>query len=78
MLKMVQCRRRMGHLHFFCPQPGGFDSSRVPTPRNLPSKGTKCQCPGVSPVGGWAQLELTLIPNQTTVGVVKLEQIQHA
>ena len=37
---------------FFCPHPGGFDSSRVPTPRKLPSKAKKCQCPGVSPGGG--------------------------
>ena len=26
---------------FFCPQPGGFDSSRVPTSGNLPSKAKK-------------------------------------
>ena len=26
---------------FFCPHPGGFDSSRVPTPGNLPSKAKK-------------------------------------
>ena len=46
---------------FFCPHPGGFDSSRVPSPGNLPSKAKKkCQCPGVSPGGGgWAQVELT-------------------
>ena len=36
---------------FFIPQPGGFDSSRVPTPGNLASKAKKCWCPGVSP--GW-------------------------
>ena len=33
---------------FFCPHPGGFDSSRVPTPRNLPSK----VMPGGQPVRG--------------------------
>ena len=27
---------------FFRPHPGGFDSSRVPTPENLPSKAKKC------------------------------------
>ena len=27
---------------FFCPQSGGFDSSRVPTPGNLPPKAKKC------------------------------------
>ena len=26
---------------FFCPHPGGFDSSRDPTPRDLPSKAKK-------------------------------------
>ena len=39
---------------FFCPHPGGFESSRVPTPGNLPSKAKKMLMPGVSP-----QLELT-------------------
>ena len=38
---------------FFRPHPGGFDSSRVPTPRNLPSKAKKnANAPGVSPGGG--------------------------
>ena len=27
---------------FFRPHPGGFDSSRVPIPGNLPSKAKKC------------------------------------
>ena len=27
---------------FFRPHPGGFDSSRVPTPENLPSTTKKC------------------------------------
>ena len=36
---------------FFCPEPGGFDSSRVPTPGNLPSKAKKMLIPGVQPVG---------------------------
>ena len=46
---------------FFRPHPGGFDSSSVPTPGNLPSKAKKMLVPGVQPVGGggWAQLELT-------------------
>ena len=39
---MLQCWRRTGHLlSFFVPTPGGFDSSRVPTPGNLPSKAKK-------------------------------------
>ena len=39
---------------FFRPHPGGFDSSRAPTPGNLPSKAKKnaIKCPGVSPGGG--------------------------
>ena len=46
---------------FFRPHPGGFDSSRVPTPRNLPSKAKKMlmhQAPP-SKEGGRAQVELT-------------------
>ena len=41
--------------------PGGFASSRIPTPGNLPSKAKKnANSPGVSPGGGgWAQVELT-------------------
>ena len=31
---------------FFRPHHGGFDSSRVPTPRNLPSKAKKMLTPG--------------------------------
>ena len=39
---------------FFRPHLGEFDSSKVPTPGNLPSKAKKCQCPGLSPEeGGW-------------------------
>ena len=37
---------------FFRPHPGGFDSSKVPTPGNLTSNAKKCQCPGFSPRGG--------------------------
>ena len=45
---------------FFRPHPGGFDSSRVSSPRNLPSKANKMLMPGDYPGGeGWAQLELT-------------------
>ena len=48
---------------FFRPHPGGFDSSRVPTPGNLPSKAKKMLMPGGQPKGaggwGWAQVELT-------------------
>ena len=41
---------------FFRPYPKAFNSSRVPTPGNLPSKAHKMLMPGG---GGWAQLELT-------------------
>ena len=45
---------------FFRPNPKGFDSSRVPTPANLPSKAKKMLMPGGQPGGGaWAQLKLT-------------------
>ena len=37
---------------FFRPHPGGFDSSRVPTPENLPSKAKKMLMPGGQPGGG--------------------------
>ena len=36
----------------FRPQPGGFDSSRVPTSGNLPSKARKMPMPGGQPRGG--------------------------
>ena len=48
---------------FFRPHSEGIDSSRVPTPGNLPSKAKKMLMPGGSPGGGgervWAQVELT-------------------
>ena len=37
---------------FFRPHPGGFDSSRVPTPGNLPSKAKKMLMPGGQPGRG--------------------------
>ena len=36
----------------FRPHPGGFDSARVPTPRNLPSKAKQMLIPGGQPGGG--------------------------
>ena len=48
---------------FFCPHPRGFDSSRVPTLGNLPSKAKKnanaWDQPGEGGGEGWVQLELT-------------------
>ena len=49
---------------FFRPRPRRFDSSRVLTSGNLPSKAKKVLMPGDQPgveggVGGWAQVELT-------------------
>ena len=43
---------------FFRSHPRGFDSSRIPTPGNLPSKAKKMLMLGAS-AGDWAQLELT-------------------
>ena len=37
---------------FLRPHPGGFDSSRVPTPGNLPSKAKKMLMPGGQSGGG--------------------------
>ena len=37
---------------FFCPHPGGFDSSRDPTPGNLPSKAMKLVMGGGVSLGG--------------------------
>ena len=37
---------------FFRPHPGGFDSSRVPTPGILPSKAKKMLMPGGQPGEG--------------------------
>ena len=49
---------------FFRLHPGGFDSSRVPTPGNLSSRAKKMLMPGghLGEGGGgwgWAQVELT-------------------
>ena len=41
---------------FFRPHPGGFDSSKIPTPGNWPSKAKNANARGG---GGWVQLELT-------------------
>ena len=52
---MLQCWRRTGYLPFFFfgPHPGGFDSSKIPTPGNLPSKAKKkMPMPGSQPCGG--------------------------
>ena len=49
-----------GFALFFHPHPGGFDSSRVPTPGNLPSEAKKMLMPGSQPGGGgWVQVVLT-------------------
>ena len=58
---------------FFCPHPGGFDSSRVPTPGNLPSKAKKMLLPGGQPGGAlgadgidWCiTVDISLIPFST-------------
>ena len=50
-----------GICHLFSSPPRGFDSSRVPTPGNLPSKAKKMLMPGGQPGGGggWLKVELT-------------------
>ena len=40
---------------FFCPHPGGFDSSIVATPGNLPSNAKKMPMPGGGGGGGGAR-----------------------
>ena len=63
---------------FFCPHPGGFDSLRVPTPRNLPSIAKKMPVLGGQPRGrgggGWAQVELAdaLDPSQIKPPILSL------
>ena len=42
-----------GGCPLFCPQPGEFDSSKVPIPGNLTSKAKKM------PMHSWTQVELT-------------------
>ena len=42
----------MGICRLFSSPPGRFDSSRVPSPRNLPSTEKKMPMPGVQPGGG--------------------------
>ena len=60
---IVQADRGRGICPLFHPQLGRFDSSRVPTPGNLPSKAKQMVMPWGQPGGGgrgdWAQLELT-------------------
>ena len=50
---------RRGICPLFSSPPGGFDSLRVPTPWNLPSKAKKNAKLMLNPGGCWAQLELT-------------------
>ena len=58
-LKNVTVVTEDGALALFCrPHPKGFDSSRVPTPREFAIQG-KMLMPRVSPGGSWVQLELT-------------------
>ena len=45
---------------FFRPYPGGFDSSRVPTPGNLPSKAKSANARGSAPKGGGGQAQVKL------------------
>ena len=56
--KMLQCRRRTGHLpSFFVPNPGDLTAQESPPPGICYPRQEKCQCPGASPggVGGGAE-----------------------
>ena len=57
---IVQADRGRGICPLFHPQLGRFDSSRVPTPGNLPSKAKRNANSRGSARGGggWAQVEL--------------------
>ena len=61
---------------FFRPHPGGFDGSRVPTPRNLPSKPKKMLMPGDQPGGvgglGAGGIDWCIILEFRTLSVIKL------
>ena len=58
--KCCSVDRGRAFARFFRPHYGGFDSSRVSTPWNLPSKAKKnANAQGSAPGGSWAQLELT-------------------
>ena len=48
-MKNVAVQWRTGFALFFRPHPGEFDSSRVPTPGNLPSKAKKMLMPRGQP-----------------------------
>ena len=52
---------------FFRPHPGGFDSSRVPTPGNLPSRAKKMLMPGGQPGGGEAGRSWNWLMHKGTV-----------
>ena len=56
---------------FFRPHPGGFASSRVPTPGNLPSKAKKMLIPGGQPGGGLGAGGIDWCINSKGVGLGK-------
>ena len=60
---------------FFRPHPGGFDSSRVPTPGNLPSKAKKILMPGGQPGGalGAAGIDWCISIDNIILGPVRSE-----
>ena len=61
---------------FFRLHPGGFDSSRVPTPGNLPSKAKKLLMPGGQPGGaggvlGAGGIDWCINPRDEVDGIIQ-------
>ena len=58
---------------FFRPHPGGFDSSRVPTPGNFPSKAKKLLMPGGQPGGvlGAGGIDWCINPRDEVHGIIQ-------
>ena len=61
---------------FFRPHPGGFDSSRVPNPGNLPSKAKKMLMPRGQP-GGRGGGALGAAGIDCCISLVYLQNISH-
>ena len=58
---------------FFRPHPGGFDSSRVPTPGNLPSKAKKMLMPGGQPGGALGAAGISLYQGSPVLDFIHVQ-----